>query len=101
MNVELLIGAILVAVSLGGTLIIAFRNITRSRGTTRSYALRACFYLFVMVAAFIASIWYIESPWRFIAAACWLILITVSHYRFIVRYQIMMMRDEEDEEGPR
>lgn len=101
MNVELLIGAILVAVSLGGTLIIAFRNITQSRGPTRVYALRACCYLFLMVAAFIASIWYLESPWRFVAAACWLILITLAHYRFIVRYQIMMMRDEGEEEESR
>ncbi len=98
MNVELLIGAILVALSLGGTLITAFRNISRSRGTTRAYALRACVYLFFMVAAFIASLWYLESPWRFVAAACWLVLITVSHYRFIVRYQVMMMHDESRED---
>lgn len=96
MNPEMLIGALLVAVSLGGTLIIAFRNIAQSRGRTRAYALRACSSLFLMVAAFIASLWYLPSPWRFIAAACWLFLITFAHYRFIVRYQIMMLRDRDE-----
>lgn len=98
MNTEFLIGATLVTLSLGGTLFITFRNIAQSRGRARVFVIRACSLVFLMVAAFIFSLVYLDSPWRFIVGALWLAAITLVHYRSVVRFQILMRRDSDDED---
>ncbi|MBP7274985.1 MAG: hypothetical protein KBA51_02145 [Kiritimatiellae bacterium] len=99
MNTEFLVGATMVTVSLGGTLLITFRNIARSRGRARTVAIRACFIMFLMMAAFIFSLVYLDSPWRFVVGALWLAAITVVHYRSVVQYQILLQREQELEKN--
>lgn len=95
MNLELAIGILLVALSLGGSVIIAFRNLRRS-GTPgrRAYVTRACGTLFVVMGLFIASLVFVPSPWRYVLGALWLAAATGLHYRFVVRYQLLQCREE-------
>jgi hypothetical protein len=94
MNTELAIGILLVALSLGGSVIIAFRNLRRSGSPgQRAHVARACGTLFVVMGLFIISLIFAPSPWRYVLGALWLAAATGLHYRFVVRYQILQWRE--------
>jgi hypothetical protein len=107
MNLELAIGIVLVALSLGGSVAMAFRNLRRSGSPgQRAYVTRACGTLFVVMGLFIVSLVFAPSPWRYMLGVLWLAAATALHYRFVVRYQILQWRESspdstnESEDGP-
>ena len=101
MNAELILGASLIAVSVGGSVIISFRNIAITRGPReRRFAIRSSFALFALIAGFIASLFYLNAPWVYLAAVLWLVVLTAVHYKLVTWLQIIRNKEHSDKHAP-
>jgi hypothetical protein len=100
LNPRFLFGAALIGLAIISIVIAGIRNIQSSQGPKeRRFILLMTPVLWALLASFMTSVYWLDSPWRYFAGAAHFVLVPLFMYHCTLRRQLI--REYESRHPPR
>jgi peptidoglycan/LPS O-acetylase OafA/YrhL len=97
LSFKFIFGLLLVAIALGVGIIASVHNVRNARGPKeRAFVLRACVVIWIVVLSMLACMYFLPSPYRYIALFVYLVISPILIYRWSTTHQLIRLLEQRD-----